>query len=178
MPDLPDDILIQAGMMGMARCYLKRWTIHIQPVDLGAARELYEKLLNMPHLSDQIKPWALFGKAECLLLSGQQSEFEVAYQCYETLLNMPGLLGEIKQSAIFGKAQCLLIGWPPQQPSAPDAAYQLLEIVLNMSESLREKKIPRRETVRKATPTTTQSDVPEQANISQPQASSSNQSTD
>jgi hypothetical protein len=131
IPNLPDDILKQAGMIGMAYCYFQGWAN--RPADLGAAYQLCETLLNMPNLPDRTKQWAAFAKAECLRNGWPNHPADVgaAYQLYEMLLNMPNLSDEIKPFATSKKAGCLLNGWP-NHPADVGAAYQLYEMLLNM----------------------------------------------
>jgi hypothetical protein len=177
LPNLPVSILKQAGMVGMARCYSKGWpNQHANDV---AAYQVYETLLKMTNLSDEIKNLALFGKAKYLMtLPNHSANCSAAYQCYETLLGMSNLSDQDKQRATFGKAQCLQIGWR-NHPADLGAVNQLSGPLLKRPHLLDEikQKIQPLMTVGNATPATAQSVAPssQQVNVTLYQA---NQSTD
>jgi hypothetical protein len=115
------DFFIQIGILGKASCWFKGW--EKQSADIGTALYLYESLLNMCNLSNILKPWASFGKAECLRLGElrpyDSADLDTAHHLYESILKMPHLSEELKQKSTFGIAECLRLSEHPAGTTRP-----------------------------------------------------------
>jgi hypothetical protein len=128
MQNLPDGILKQAGMIGMAKCYIKGWPQFPANLGIGKAYQICLTLRNMPDLRDGIKELAIYNKALCLHNGWfyRPPDLGAAYELYVMLSNMPNLSDQIKQWALLRQAECLNVGWA-NHPRDFGAAYQLYQ---------------------------------------------------